>query len=78
MNIGTGTGTAIKELAQIIKDITEFEGEIVWNTSKPDGAMKKVLNIDKIQKELNWKPKTRLREGIEKTIGWCMKERVFD
>ncbi len=78
LNIGTGIGTTIKELAETIKDITKFKGQIIWDTSKPDGANEKVLNINKMQKELNWKPETGLREGIQKTIGWCVKEGIFN
>ena len=78
LNIGAGTGITVKELAEIIREMVKFTGEIVWDTSKPDGALRKVLSIDKIQRELGWQPKTELREGIQKTIEWCLKEGVFD
>ena len=66
INVGTGKDTTIKELATTIADVVGFKGEIVWDTSKPNGTPRKVLNIDKI-KSLGWKPKVGLREGIEKT-----------
>ena len=66
INVGTGKDITIKELATTIADVIGFKGEIVWDTSKPNGTPRKVLNVDKI-KSLGWKPKVGLREGIEKT-----------
>ena len=66
IKVGTGKDITIKELATTIADVVGFKGEIVWDTSKPNGTPRKVLNIDKI-KSLGWKPKVGLREGIEKT-----------
>ena len=66
INVGTGKDITIKELAITIADVVGFKGEIVWDTSKPNGTPRKVLNVDKI-KSLGWKPKVGLREGIEKT-----------
>ena len=66
INVGTGKDITIKELATTIADVVGFKGEIVWDTSKPNGTPRKVLNIDKI-KSLGWNPKVGLREGIEKT-----------
>ena len=66
INVGTGKDVTIKELATTIADVVGFKGEIVWDTSKPNGTPRKVLNVDKI-KSLGWEPKVSLREGIEKT-----------
>jgi GDP-L-fucose synthase len=66
VNIGTGIDVSIKELAQIIKDIVDFKGEFHFDTSKPDGTPRKLLNVNKINK-LGWKAKTDLRTGIELT-----------
>ena len=66
INVGTGKDITIKELATTIADVVGFKGEIVWDTSKPNGTPRKVLNVDKI-KSLGWEPKIGLREGIEKT-----------
>lgn len=63
VNIGTGTDVTIFELAQKIKEVTGFEGEIVKDTSKPDGTPRKLLNIDKL-KGLGWNPKITLDEGL--------------
>ena len=66
INVGTGKDITIKELATTIADVVGFKGEIEWDTSKPNGTPRKVLNVDKI-KSLGWEPKVGLREGIEKT-----------
>ena len=66
INVGTGKDITIKELATTIADVVGYKGEIVWDTSKPNGTPRKVLNVDKI-KSLGWEPKVGLREGIEKT-----------
>jgi len=69
INVGTGEDVTIKELAETIKDVTGFEGGITWDTSKPNGTPRKVLNVDKM-KSLGWEPKIGLREGIESTYEW--------
>jgi GDP-L-fucose synthase len=69
INVGTGEDVTIKQLAEIIAHIVGYSGEILWDTSKPNGTPRKVLNVDKI-KSLGWKPKIGIREGIEKTYEW--------
>ena len=64
VNVGTGEDLTIKELAEIIKDISGFEGEILFDTSKPDGTMQKLMDVTTI-KSLGWQPKVFLRQGIE-------------
>jgi GDP-L-fucose synthase len=64
INIGCGTDITIKELAVLIKEITGFEGNLVFDTSKPDGTPRKLLDITKIN-NLGWRHKTRLKEGIQ-------------
>ena len=69
INIGVGTDIAIKELAEKIKAIAGFQGEIKWNVSKPDGAMKKLLDINRLR-SLGWSHKIDLDEGIKRTYQW--------
>lgn len=69
INIGTGECITIRELAETIKDITGYKGELRFDSSKPDGMPHKVLDVSRIN-SLGWKAKTPLREGIEKTYGW--------
>jgi GDP-L-fucose synthase len=69
INIGTGEDVTIKELAETIVDVTGYENDYEWDTSKPNGTPRKVLNVDKM-KALGWEPKIGLREGIESTYEW--------
>ncbi|MHA1394268.1 MAG: GDP-L-fucose synthase family protein [Promethearchaeota archaeon] len=66
INIGTGEDVSIRELAEIIKDIVGYNGAFYFDTSKPDGMPRKLLNVEKINK-LGWKAKTPLKKGIELT-----------
>lgn len=63
INIGTGEDITIKEVAQLVKQITGFAGELFWDTSKPDGTPKKQLDVGLLH-SLNWKHKIELKEGI--------------
>lgn len=69
INVGTGQDITIKELVYTIADILNYKGKIVWDTTKPNGTPRKVLNTEKIN-NLGWKAKTNLREGLIKTIDW--------
>jgi len=69
INVGTGEDVTIKQLAEMIADVVGYKREINWDTTKPNGTPRKVLNVDKI-KALGWEPKIGLREGIEKTYQW--------
>ena len=70
LNVGTGIGTSIRELAETTHELSGFRGSITWNTSKPDGQMKKVLDVSRMRNTLNWAPSTLLRDGLRKTIAW--------
>ena len=59
----------IKELTGHIADVVGYTGKIVWDTSKPNGTPRKVLNVDKI-KSLGWEPTLELKEGLRKTFEW--------
>lgn len=64
VNVGTGTDLSIKALAEMIQDVVGFEGSIVWNTDKPDGTPRKLMDVSKIN-QLGWRHKIDLRNGIE-------------
>src|SRR3989339_228974 len=66
INIGTGEDLSILELANIVKECVGYKGQIVWDSSKPDGTPRKLLDISKI-KSLGWSPKIRLTDGIKRT-----------
>ena len=69
INVGTGKDVTIKELAETIVDVVGYKNDYEWDTSKPNGTPRKVLNVDKI-KSLGWEPKIELRKGIELTYEW--------
>lgn len=73
INVGTGEDITIRELAQTISDVVGFPGFTEWDTSKPNGTPRKVLNVDKI-KSLGWEPKISLRDGIKSTYKWYKEE----
>ncbi len=70
LNIGTGIGTSIRELAETIHEVSGYKGQLVWNTDKPDGAMVKVLDVERMTEILGWSAPTGLRTGLEKTVTW--------
>ena len=69
INIGTGEDLTIKELAELVAELSGFKGELAWDSSKPDGTPRKVLDVSKA-KALGWAPKISLRDGIASTIAW--------
>lgn len=69
LNVGTGEDLSIKELAFKVANAAGFEGEIEWDSSRPDGTPRKVLDVSRI-KALGWKPTITLDEGIASTIAW--------
>lgn len=71
LNIGTGKDLTIKQLADTVKNVTGFKGKIVWDTSKPDGTPRKLLNINRIKK-LGWRPSTNLNKGLKTTYQWFL------
>lgn len=73
INVGTGEDITIRELAAMIRDIVGYNGEIIFDTSKPDGMPRKLLDVSRLR-VLGWHAKTRLREGIKKTYAWYLKK----
>jgi len=71
VNIGCGEDVTIKELAETVKEVIGFEGELVWDSSKPDGTPRKLLDISRIR-ELGWSPKIDLRTGIRQAYDWFL------
>jgi GDP-L-fucose synthase len=69
INVGTGSDVSIKELATKIAEIVDFTGEVVWDTSKPNGTPQKLLDVSRMA-ELGWRAKTSLEDGIRTTYDW--------
>jgi|SRR5690606_14790422 len=70
-NVGTGEDLTIKELAETIQSAVGHKGEIVWDSNKPDGTPRKLMDISKMH-ALGWKHSVELKEGIEKTYAWFL------
>lgn len=75
LNLGTGIETSIKEVAELIIELAGYKGKIIWNKSKPIGQPRRRLDVSKAKKLIGFTAKTRLREGLAKTISWY--ERSF-
>ena len=69
INVGSGTDISIKDLTNIISVVVEYNSEIKWDTSKPNGTPKKLMNVDKI-KSLGWEPTIGIRQGLYETYEW--------
>jgi GDP-L-fucose synthase len=69
VNIGTGKDLSIKELAELIRDVVGYEGDIIYDSSKPDGTPRKLLDVSKLN-GLGWTSNIGLKEGIKATYSW--------
>ena len=73
INVGTGKDITIRELAELIKEVVGYEGEIVFDTSKPDGTPRKLMDVSLLT-SLGWKARIGLREGVERTYTWFQEQ----
>ena len=69
INIGVGEDLSILELANVVKKCVGYKGDIVWDKSRPDGTLRKLLDVSKLQ-GLGWKAKINLEDGIRRTYEW--------
>jgi GDP-L-fucose synthase len=69
INIGYGEDYTIKEIVEIIKDVVDYKGDIIWDTTKPNGTPKRLLDSTKLF-NLGWKPKVELRQGLQESYTW--------
>ena len=75
LNIGTGTDVTIRELTELVAGVTGFTGKIVWDSTKPDGTPRKLMDVSKLT-ALGWKAKVALREGVQKTYASYLAEKA--
>jgi GDP-L-fucose synthase len=66
LNVGVGVDVSIKHLAEMIQKVTGYQGEIHWNSDKPDGTPRKLMDVSRLHK-LGWKHRIELEDGIERT-----------
>lgn len=71
VNIGTGSEVSMGELYQMVSNTVMYQGKLVFDTSKPDGTISKVMDVSKI-KNLGWVPKTKMEDGLRKTYEWYL------
>jgi GDP-L-fucose synthase len=76
INLGSGVETSIRQIIEMIAELTEFEGEIVWDKTKPEGQPRRVLDITRAQENLGFNPTTPLEDGLKKTIDSYLAEQV--
>ena len=70
-NVGTGKDVSIKELSEIIQKIIGHKGDIIWDSEKPDGTPRKLMDVAKMN-AMGWKYSIELEEGVKKTYSWFM------
>ncbi len=70
VNLGTGVETRIRDLAALVAELTGYEGEIVWDTSKPNGQPRRSLDVTRAEALFGFRARTPLRDGLERTIAW--------
>lgn len=76
VNLGTGNEIRIRDLVHLVAELTGFEGEIVWDPTKPDGQPRRRLDTSRAEEWLGFRAKTSLREGLERTIAWYREHRA--
>ena len=76
VNIGAGFEITIKDLVELIVELTGFAGRVVWDSSKPDGQPRRCLDITKAQREFGFRAGTDFREGLKKTIDWYKEQKL--
>jgi GDP-L-fucose synthase len=74
LNIGTGEDLSIRELAELTRRLVGYEGEIRWDTSRPDGTPRKLLDVSRIH-ALGWRHRISLEEGLRATLAWYLASR---
>jgi len=74
VNLGTGEEISIRELAELVAELTGFEGELVWDSSKPNGQPRRQLDVSRAEQLFGFRARTPLRTGIERTVSWYRAE----
>jgi len=75
VNLGTGEEISIRELAELVGELTGYEGEIVWDTTKPNGQPRRKLDVSRAEDRFGFRAHTTLRDGLETTIAWFREHR---
>ena len=76
INIGTGSDITIANLANLIAEVVGYKGDFIFDASKPDGTPRKMLDVGRLTKT-GWHASTSLKDGITKTVSWCIEKNIF-
>ena len=74
VNIGAGMEITIRDLVAVISSLVGYSGEIVWDTSKPDGQPRRCLDVSRAEKEFGFKAQTTFEDGLKETIAWYIEK----
>ena len=75
VNIGSGQEISIRHLTELVAELVGFEGEVVWDSTKPDGQPRRALDTNRAEQEFGFKASTTFRDGLARTIAWYEQER---
>lgn len=73
VNVGTGTDVSIRALAELMAKVVGFSGDLVWDTSKPDGTPRKLMDVSRLA-ELGWQSSISLEQGLAETYDWFLSQ----
>tara|TARA_R110002072_G_scaffold47151_2_gene130229 strand:+ start:393 stop:1373 length:981 start_codon:yes stop_codon:yes gene_type:complete len=76
INVGTGRDVSIGALAQMVADVTGFKGKLVFDTSKPDGTMRKLMDVSRLT-DMGWRARIDLKEGLQETYNWFLRQETI-
>lgn len=77
VNISSGIETGIRDLTRMIAEVTGFRGRVVWDTSRPDGQLRRCFDIGKAKADLGFDPRVSLKEGLQRTVAWFRENRTL-
>jgi len=77
INVGVGEDLTIKELAELVREVVGYEGDLLWNTDRPDGTPRKLLDVSRLS-DMGWKPQIKLEDGVQATYGWFQEQMASD
>jgi len=75
VNVGSGAEISIKELVELIAELTGFKGQVIWDTTKPDGQPRRSLDTTRAEQAFRFRAQTNFREGLQRTIAWYREHR---
>jgi len=75
INVGTGKDVTIREMAEVMKEVIGFKGELIFDTTRSDGTPRKLIDVTRLE-NMGWRYSIDLREGLEKTYNWYLKEKL--